>query len=81
MRVKEKETLIAIASWSEKDEEVTLTFDFKALGIDATKAKLVAPPLESFNRANKTVEFDLKKPIAVPALKGWLLVLSESCDD
>ena len=67
-------TLIAIASWSTEDVNVTLSIDLAALGL-RPGATLAAPCLPSFNRANTSVHFDLGKPLTVPALQGWLLIL------
>jgi len=46
------------------------------LGIESSQAKLVAPLIPAFNRANTSVVMDPHAPIDVPALQGWLLVLN-----
>ena len=43
--VKEGKTLIALASWSGEPVKVHLTFDWKRLGLDPQKARLVSYPL------------------------------------
>ncbi|MBQ0105925.1 MAG: hypothetical protein KBT47_07830, partial [Armatimonadetes bacterium] len=69
---KEKECLIAIASWSDKDEEISLHIDFERLGIDLKKAEITAPYIKGFQE--ETV-FGIGEKIPVPKGKGWLLIL------
>ena len=71
---KKDSVLISIASWANEDVNVQLNIDWKALGLNSAKAKLVAPEIKSFQQA-----FTLK-PIdsfIVPKGKGYLLILSE----
>ena len=72
-------TLVAIASWSGAAQNVTLTIDWAAIGLDAGAAQLTAPLLPSFNRARHEVRFAHPSgPVAVPAYEGWLLLLQPS---
>jgi len=74
---KAKRSLIALADWSEADSttrEVRLTIDWAALGIDPTKARLVAPEIDHFQPA---AEFASTDPIPVEEGKGCLLVVEE----
>lgn len=66
------ETIIAIASWEEKDTEIRLLIDWEALGIDPENAILSAPAIENF-QASK--EYDLMGLIHVHKKKGLLLIL------
>jgi len=52
--------------------ETRLTIDWKALGIDPAKAKLVAPAIKGFQ---DHAIFSPKDDIPVEQTKGWLLVL------
>lgn len=70
--VKNGKTLIALGSWAKQPVNVKLTIDFKALGIDESKAKLTAPAIQDFQEA-KT--FSTTDSIPVDPLHGWLLVL------
>ena len=53
---------------------VHLTIDYKALGINPTKAKLTAPPIGFFQTP---AEFAPTDAIPIAASKGWLLLLHE----
>lgn len=65
-------TLISIASWAPEDVDVRLTVDWRALGIDPSKAALIAPQVKGFQDA---ALFTPDAPIPVPKGKGWLLIL------
>jgi len=70
--VKNGKTLISIASWAKETKSVSLTFDWNAIGIDKTKAKLTAPAIEAFQDAR---EFNIDNAIPVEPGKGWLIVV------
>ncbi len=69
---KKGEALIALASWAKEDVNVRLEIDWKALGLNPQKAKLVAPEIPYF-QASKEFPFD--EFIPVEKGKGWLLLL------
>lgn len=70
--VKDGQVLIAVASWSDKTENIRLTFDWEALGIDRRSARLTAPAVENFQNA---AGFSPTDRIPVEPGKGWLLIL------
>jgi hypothetical protein len=72
--VKKGRALISIASWAKDPVEVRLDIDWKRLGVDPAKAKLTAPPIESFQDA---AVFKPGDAISVRPGKGWLLVAGE----
>ena len=69
-------TLVAVASWSGKNESVLLDINWTRLGLNAANATVVAPAIESFNRNTNATSFKLGAPVIVPAYQGWLLVMS-----
>ena len=69
---KEGKALIAMASWSEKPEEVTLRIDWKKIGIDRDNARLEAPEIKDFQGE---AVFKLSDTIPVAPGKGWLMVV------
>jgi hypothetical protein len=71
---KDKTALIALASWAKEDVKVKLNINWAALGIDASKAKLVAMDVKDFQPA---ATFAPSDEITVPAGKGWMLVVKE----
>ena len=71
---KEGESLISVASWSDKPTEFSLRFDWEALGIDPQKATLVAPYIKDFQEEKTFGPGDF---ITVDPAKGWLLYLRE----
>ncbi len=72
--VKPGKTLIALASWAPEKTEVRLQLDWKALGVDASKARLVAPDVKDFQPAR---EWRQDEPIAVEPKRGWLIYARE----
>ncbi len=69
---KGQKTLVALASWAPQKTSVKLAIDWKALGLSAGKATLVATPVDGFQQA---ATFKPGDPIPVEPGKGWLLVL------
>jgi len=69
---KKGRVLIALASWSAKDESVRLAIDFKALGIDPAKATLTAMPMD---KLQPQAVYPISEAITIPPNKGLLLTL------
>ncbi len=67
-------SLIALASWSRKDEQVRLTIDWQALGLDPATVKLSAPPVTGMQEAR---EFRPDEPIPVKQAGGWFLIAEQ----
>jgi hypothetical protein len=66
--------LISIASWAPATQSVQLQIDWAKLGIDSSKAVLMAPAVKNFQPA-KT--FSLREPVSVEPGKGWLLIVKQ----
>ena len=64
-------TLLAVASFEGVDANVTLTINWKALGL-VEGLQLVAPELPPMQKAAR---FDCKASLPVAAGQGWLLLL------
>lgn len=64
--------LISVASWAEEDVNIKLNIDWDKLGIDSSKATLVAPAINNFQSARK---FSVYDALPVAKGKGWLLIL------
>jgi hypothetical protein len=67
-------TLISVASWAKASTSVALKIDWKALGLDPVKARLVAPGVEGFQPA---ASFGPSDSIPVEPGKGWMLVVGQ----
>lgn len=70
--VKGKKAMISIASWAPENTKIKLNIDWKALGIDPSKATLTAPEIKNFQPESK---FSVNDEIPVQKGKGWLLIL------
>jgi len=70
---KEK-VLIAIGSWSDKDERVTLNIDWEQLGFKENHVQLTSPKIEGMQNF-KT--FKIGKPVKVEANQGLILILEK----
>ncbi len=69
---KNGKALISMASWASDDTTVQLQINWKALGIDASKAKITAPAVTKFQEAKS---FGINDAIPVAKNKGWLLIV------
>lgn len=71
---KKGKTLIALASWSGKEEGIRLAIDFKALGLAAARATLTAMPME---KLQTNAVYKVTDTITIPVGKGLLLTVEE----
>ena len=69
--------MVALASWASDTVAVSLTLDWRALGVDSARASISAPAIANFQSA---ATFRPGEPIRVPPGKGWLLVLERRDD-
>ena len=72
--VKPGKALIALASWVPEKTDVRLQLDWKALGLDLNKARLVAPEIRDFQPAK---EWRVGEAIPVEPERGWLIYVTE----
>jgi hypothetical protein len=68
--VKPGKTLIALASWAPEKVDVRLQLDWQALGLDASKVRLLAPEVKDFQPAK---EWRVGEPISIEPKRGWLI--------
>ncbi|WP_347921982.1 glycoside hydrolase domain-containing protein [Pontimicrobium sp. SW4] len=73
--VHDDKILIAIGSWSNKNEQVILNIDWKALGFDENSAQLSSPEIKDLQHL-KT--YDINKPITIEKNQGLILVLKKN---
>jgi len=73
--VREGRTLVALASWAEENLECVLSVDWASIGLDPSRAELVAPPSEGFQ---PEACFLPGESIPVAAGRGWLLILENN---
>lgn len=85
------ETLVAVATWAKGDASIELKIDLEALGFgkssdtgsngedEGAVVEVVAPAIQSFNRAKDEIKFPVGKggvvKLDVPAYQGWLLLV------
>ena len=72
--VKDGSTLVSIGNFSDKDKIVALDIDWKAIGIDPSKASLTAPRIGNFQE--ETV-FKPGQRIYIKGKQGWLLLITK----
>ncbi|MEE1945027.1 glycoside hydrolase domain-containing protein [Pedobacter sp. KR3-3] len=71
---KQGAALVAIASWADQDEKVTLNIDWQKLGIDPAKASINIPGVTNFQQAQ---QLTANSEITVPKAKGYLIVIKQ----
>ena len=72
--VKSKQTLISIGNFDENDQDVKLTFDWKALGLNPENVSMEAPGIKDFQEAKS---FNINDTFSVKSKKGWLILLQK----
>ena len=74
---KNNATLLAVASWAATNLTVALTFDWVALGLKKTAAKIQAPAMGGVQpHAEFTLGASGSVTLPVEAAGGWLLIVS-----
>lgn len=68
------EAIVAVANWSEQDEDVSLVLDEAKLGMDLSSCKIVIPEIRDFQMEQKDVSLT---DISIPGKKGFLIVLTQ----
>lgn len=69
----ENESWIAIANWSENDQQVSVLPDYNRLGYDADKCRVYLPDITGFQQGK--AEIDLNE-LLIPGGKGYIIVIS-----
>lgn len=72
--VHDNKVMIAIGSWSNKNEQVELNIDWETLGFDKNSAKLSSPEIKDLQTSNN---YDIDKPVTVEKNQGLILVLEK----
>lgn len=66
--------LVSIGSWAASDTKIQLKINWQKLGIDPTKATIIAPDIKNFQMQRSIGNDEL---IPVEKNKGWLLIIKE----
>ena len=66
------EVIIAVANWTETDQESFLSIDWKVLGLDPAKSEISIPEITGFQASQ---EADALDKLIVPGKKGYLIVI------
>lgn len=72
--VHDNKIMIAIGSWSDRNEQVILNIDWEVLGFDKNSAQLSSPEIKDLQSKKN---YDLSKPITVDKNQGLILVLEK----
>jgi hypothetical protein len=71
---KNKSAMVSLASWADSTVDIHLQIDWQKLGIDPSRALIIAPLITNFQDA---AMFNEKDAIPVIKNKGWLLLIVE----
>ena len=69
---KKDKTLVSVASWANETVDVTLQIDWKALGIEPSKARLYVPAIPDFQ---DEAVYNTTDSITIQAGKGYLIII------
>lgn len=72
--INKDKVLIAIGSWSDKDEKIQLKIDWKKLGINKKDAQLSCPEINGLQRFDT---FKVEQPIHIEKNRGLILILKK----
>ena len=64
--------MVALASWASDPRRVRLTWDWKGLGLNGRKVRIVAPEIETFQQG---AEFVPDQEILLEPGKGLILIV------
>ncbi|MBM3242665.1 hypothetical protein FJZ31_40915 [Candidatus Poribacteria bacterium] len=64
--------LVALASWAKAPVECRLNIDWQVLGLDASKARIIAPVIKDFQEA---ASFKPSDAIPIEPGRGWLVFI------
>ncbi len=66
------ESIIAVAGWGPRDQQVSLAIDWEALGLDPNRCTANIPGIPGFQEECAAVSLD---DLRIPAGKGYLIIL------
>ena len=66
------EVIIAVANWTETDQESSLSIDWKGLGLDQAKSQISILEITGFQDSQESVALD---KLIIPGKKGYLIVI------
>jgi hypothetical protein len=66
--------LISVGNFSDKNQDIVLNINWKALGFDPAKCRIHAPQIENFQPAR---QFKAGDPIPLEPRKGWLIYIDK----
>lgn len=64
--------IIAVANWTDLDQEISIAIDWAKLGLDSTKFNSSIPELKDFQAEQTSVSLD---KISIPGKKGYMILL------
>lgn len=67
-------TFVALGSWAKEEQEVQLSLDWKAMGLDPQRTAIYAPSIPGMQTEN---QWQPGEKIPVAPQRGWFLVLDE----
>ncbi len=70
--LKDGKALISLGNFSEKEQSVKLSIDWKRIGINPQNAKLIYPEIKDF-QPGKLV--GINEEIVIEPKKGWLIII------
>ncbi|MBI5010989.1 MAG: hypothetical protein HZB98_15345 [Bacteroidia bacterium] len=68
----ERESILAVANWSDKDQPVSLNIRWEDIGIDQSDAEIFIPAIKDFQDADENIKLN---DLRIPAKKGFLIVI------
>ena len=65
-------SIVAVAGWGDKDQNCSLTVDWKALSYDSLKCRIAVPAIKDYQEALPLTSLN---HLTIPAGKGYLIVI------
>jgi hypothetical protein len=68
----DKESILAVANWSDMEQTVSLNVSWDIIGIDQSKAEIYMPEIKNFQNSSEIVKLN---DLRIPAKKGFLIII------
>ncbi len=72
--VKEKEVMIALGNWTDREQNIGLAIDWEKIGMDPSTVNIEIPEIEELQQSSVDVELT---NLTIPASKGLILIIRD----
>ena len=71
------EAIIAVANWTDGDQDAALVIDYAKLGLDPAGVTVLIPEIKDYQAEQKTISLD---KLTIPGKKGYLVIIKKKSE-